>query len=132
MRKRHLSNMFVRDTPAERKLEAALAVDLRTANKWRIASRLLRSRLLSGCVALAYVLLVLLRTGSLESVFRVTLFLLLPVVCIWFPDGMGNLTGISCGLGRPAITYRTPGDLVAVGGWLLLLCQIVAVLIAYR
>jgi Zn-finger nucleic acid-binding protein len=119
-------------TPAERRLAVALADELREAGRWRLARNLLRSRLLSGCVAIAYIVVVLMRGGSVESAVRLTLFLLLPVSCIWFPDAMGNLTGVSFGLCRPTVTARTPGDFVAIGGWLLLLCPIMAALIACR
>lgn len=115
-------------SPAARRLEAALADELRIANRWRLAVPLLRSRLLSGCVAIAYLLMALLGAGSLESAVRLALFLMLPLACIWFPDGMGSLTGVAFGLGRPTITHKTPGDFVALGGWLLLLCPIAVAL----
>ena len=118
-------------TPATRRLEAALADELRKSNRFRLAKNLLRSRLLSGCVVIAYVLVALIRTGSLVFVLRRTPVLLLSVLCLWLPDAMGSLTGVSFGFGR-RITHRTPGDFVAVGGWLLLLCLILVVLIARR
>jgi hypothetical protein len=104
---------------------------MRASNRLRFAGRLLRSRLFSGIVAIASLLVVVLATGSLESVFSLFLFLLLPMVCIWFPDAMGNLTGISLGLARPMITHTTPGDFVAIAGWLLLLSPVVAALFVF-
>ena len=116
-------------TPAIQRLANALADEMRTSNRLQFARRLLRSRLLSGIVAIGYILVVLLATGSLQSVLSLIVFLLLPMVCIWFPDGMGNLKGIRLGLARPMITHTTPGDFVAIGGWLLLLCPVVVALI---
>ena len=116
-------------TPAIRVLENAFANEIRESNRLWFARHLLRSRLLSGIVAIGYICFVLLTTGNLQSVVSMVLFLLLPVACIWFPDAMGDLKGISLGLGRPMITDKTPGDFVAIGGWLLLLCPIVMALI---
>jgi len=118
-------------TPAIQSLANAIAGEIRRSNRRQFARRVLRSRLLSGMGAIGYLLVALLATPSLEPVLRLTAFLLLPVTCIWFPDAMGNLQGISLGLGRPMITQSTPGDFVALGGWMLLLCPLVVALIAY-
>lgn len=115
--------------PAIQRLGDALADDIRASNRLRFTCGLLRSRLLSGIVAIGYLFFVVLAAGSLRSVLSLLLFLSLPMMCIWFPDTMGNLKGISLGLGRPTITHTTPGDLVAIGGWLLLLCPVVVALI---
>jgi Zn-finger nucleic acid-binding protein len=116
-------------SPAIQRLSDALADEIRASNRLQFARRLLRSRLLSGMVASFYLLFVVLATGSLEAVVRLILFLVLPIVCIWFPDKIGNLKGISLGLARPMITHETPGDFVAIGGWLLLLCPAVALIV---
>jgi CDP-diglyceride synthetase len=81
----------------------------------------LLSKALSMVAATGFVLLVFALTGSGESAFRALLFVLLPLMCIWFSDTMGRLTGISMGLGRPVITESTPGVFVAIGGWILLI-----------
>ncbi|GAA5505386.1 hypothetical protein [Novipirellula caenicola] len=78
------------------------------------------SKTLSMVVATGFVLLVFTMTGSGESAFRALLVVLLPLMCIWFSDAMGRLTGLSMGLGRPVITESTPGVFVAIGGWILL------------
>lgn len=44
---------------------------------------------------------------------------------------MGNLVGITLGHGYPVINQRTPGDFVAIGGWILLLSPLAAVLFIY-
>ena len=118
-------------TPAIRALGNAFAQEMRRSNRWRFARRVLRSRLLSAVVAIVYLVVASLVTANPGLVLRLTAFLLLPMTCIWFPDAMGSLKGISLGLGRPRITRTTPGDFVAFGGWILLLCPAVVALIAY-
>lgn len=76
------------------------------------------SRMLSGIVALAY-LITAFTLGGGELALRLFIFLLLPLACIWFSDAMGGYTGF-IGLGKPAVTRETPGCIIAAGGWLLL------------
>ena len=90
----------------------------------RTIRSLLRSRPLSAAVALAYLLCVYVATNELEAVVYTLAFLLLPLVCIWYPDEMGRLTGISMGIGRPVIMQPTPGDFVAFGGWVLIAASV--------
>ncbi len=78
----------------------------------------MKSRILSGIVAVAY-LVGAYFTADAETMWKVGLFLILPLACIWFSDAMGAYTGV--GFGRGAITSTTPGCLVAFGGWLVLL-----------
>ena len=44
--------------------------------------------------------------------------LLLPLACIWFGDELGEYVGAVPG---PAVTRKSPGWMVKVGGWVLLL-----------
>lgn len=81
-------------------------------------SQNMNSRLISGIIAIAYLVAAYL-TADGETTFKVGLFLILPLACIWFGEAMGGYTGI--GMGRGAITTKTPGCLVTAGGWLLLL-----------
>ena len=121
---------YCRGTPAMNALVNPLADEARRARKWQVLRETLRSRLLSGVVALTYLLVALLSTGKLEAVFGMTRFLLLPMFCIWFPDAMGRRKGVSIGLGCPVITETTPGDCIAFGGWLLLALPAVVMWIA--
>lgn len=82
-----------------------------------------KSRFLSFVVAVGY-LIAAYFGGGWELVWRAAIFLILPLACIWFGDAMGSYTGI--GMGRGAITSPTPGWLVALGGWLLLLMPVIA------
>lgn len=112
-------------SPAEQRLGQALGAELRTENRLRWAREWLRSRALSTSFAVFY-LLIAAQSGGLSLVLQATLFLVWPLACIWFPDGMGNLVGVSLGYFRPVITQQTPGDFVAIGGWILLLSPLVA------
>lgn len=48
--------------------------------------------------------------------------LLLPMACIWFGDELGEYIGALPG---PGITRKSPGWMVKIGGWVLLLLPIV-------
>lgn len=88
----------------------------------------MKSRLISGIIGLVYLVGAYLAFDG-ETAFKVGIFLILPLACIWFSDAMGGYTGV--GMGRGAITSTTPGCLVAFGGWLLLfLPVIVGVIVA--
>ncbi len=75
------------------------------------------NRILSGLLAGTYVVLALF-SGGAEAAFKVALFLVLPLACIWFSEAMGGYTGPTW---RAAITAPTPGVFVCIAGWLLLL-----------
>jgi hypothetical protein len=75
------------------------------------------NRILSGLLTAAYVVVALCGGGS-EVAFKVALFSVLPLACIWFSEAMGGYTGPSW---RGAITAPTPGLFVCIAGWLLLL-----------
>ena len=57
--------------------------------------------------------------------FQVMGYFLLPLACIWYGDEMGEYVGNFPG---PAINRRTPGWMVKVGGWFLLLLPALIVL----
>lgn len=63
--------------------------------------------------------------GGSDWTWRLAIFLILPLACIWFSDAMGGYTG---GLGRGAITSRTPGWFVAFGGWMMLLMLVIVLI----
>jgi hypothetical protein len=63
-----------------------------------------------------------------EGFVRCLGYLLLPMGSIWFSEAFGRYTGLS-GLIGPYITHPTPAVFVAIGGWLLLVAPLVAVLI---
>ncbi|MCC6694547.1 MAG: hypothetical protein IT365_02850 [Candidatus Hydrogenedentes bacterium] len=85
------------------------------------------NRILSGFIAVVYLVAAYLAGGG-EATFKLALYLILPLACIWFSDAMGGYTGSSLGA-QPSITESTPGCFVAFGGWLLLLLPLIAWLI---
>ena len=111
-------------SPTIQRLGQAFGEEIRAENWWRLARTWLRSRWLSASIAVLYLLTAVL-TGGLQSLLQAALFLVWPLACIWFPDGMGNLVGVSFGNVWPVVTQPTPGDFVAVGGWILLLSPLV-------
>ena len=90
------------------------------------------SRFFSLVIAAAYLSIVLFMPGHrsipgrIGAVLAVAGYLLLPLLCIWFGDQMGNYTGTLPG---PAINKPTPGCLVTIGGWVLLLLPVIILLI---
>ncbi|MDA7541648.1 hypothetical protein N8639_02280 [bacterium] len=79
-------------------------------------------------VAIIGLLSVYALTQEPGAIFTLLAALILPVACIWFPDELGTVTGISLGLGQPQISEPTPGIVVAIGGWILLLTITIAVI----
>jgi hypothetical protein len=78
--------------------------------------------LLSLFVVLAYVGVATVVAGP-PLTLRVVAFLVLPMLCIWFPDVMGSFTG-----GR--VTRRSPASFVSFFGWVILfLPMIVGILL---
>ena len=75
------------------------------------------NRILSGLVAVIYVVAASF-SGGAEAAFKAFLFLILPLACIWFSDAMGGYVGPTP---RGAITSPTPGSIICIAGWLLLL-----------
>ena len=71
------------------------------------------------------------RCGGDRAVARVHVaaYYILPLACIWFADGMGSYTGRWSWLFGLTSMQSTPGDAVALGGWLLLLLPIVMLLV---
>ena len=54
----------------------------------------------------------------ITDLFLVGVALFFPLVCIWFGDELGDYVGTLPG---PAINRTTPGWMVELGGWILLL-----------
>jgi hypothetical protein len=90
------------------------------------------SRVFSLVIAAGYLSFFLFAPGQISAerrigtVLAVAGYLLIPLLCIWFGDEMGNYTGALPG---PAINKATPGCLVKVAGWVLLFFPIIVLLI---
>jgi hypothetical protein len=91
----------------------SLSVGLHTTMDW--------NRLLSGLLAAIYIITAFAEAGA-EAGLKVVGFVILPLACIWFGDEMGDYIGQS---GSGYITQKSPGFLVCILGWLLLLFPIV-------
>jgi len=85
------------------------------------------NRLLSVLVAVTYIVFAAIHGGA-EMAFKVVVFLILPLACIWFSDAMGAYTGFFP-LGDYPVTQQSPGILVCVVGWVVLLMPVVIVII---
>lgn len=86
---------------------------------------ILTSRGLSLVVASIYlgVTIYFAQQGMLvAALLKVGSGLLFPLACIWFGDEMGDYVG---SLPGPAITRTTPGWMVELGGWILLLLPVI-------
>ena len=87
-------------------------------------SSLITSRLLSVLIVLAYAVVFLIAAvdRSANEVVRTLLpivgYFIFPLACIWYGDEMGEYVGTLPG---PAINRQTPGWMVKLGGWFLLL-----------
>jgi hypothetical protein len=88
-----------------------------------------RGKRLSLVVAISYIVIGVILKATVGDLLRVCMVLLLPLACIWFSDGMGRFTGFSP-IGQMNISTESPGCLVALGGWILLLLPIFAGIIA--
>ena len=90
------------------------------------------SRFFSLVIAAGYLSFVIFAPAQVSTerrigtVLAVAGYLVLPLLCIWFGDEMGNYTGTLPG---PAINKTTPGCLVTFIGWVLLLLPVVLLLI---
>jgi hypothetical protein len=85
------------------------------------------NRIVSGLLAVIYIAAACV-TGGGEAGFKVLGFVILPLACIWFSEAMGGYTGPS---GSIWVNAPTPGVIVCILGWLLLLLPVVFVIIAW-
>ena len=86
------------------------------------------SRVLSALIAIAY-LGYAVHTSDVELFLTLFLFLLVPVVCIWFPEVMGDYVGY--GLGTVGVTKESPAGCVWLVGWVVLLLPLLMVAIVW-
>jgi hypothetical protein len=87
-----------------------------------------KNRILSALVAVTYIVGAFV-TGGGEASCKVLLFVILPLACIWFSDAMGGYTGPTTS--SMAITSPSPGVIVCILGWLVLLLPIIMGIIIY-
>lgn len=68
-------------------------------------------------LATIYIIGALVMSGA-EGGLKALGFVILPLACVWFGDAMGRYTGPTTMIN---ITAPTPGLIVCIAGWLLLL-----------
>ena len=86
-----------------------------------------KSRIASSVLAAIYIAVGFTKEGGAGG-FKVLAMVLLPLACIWFGDAMGGFTGPA---GSVGITAPSPGVVINILGWLLLLLPIIMVIIGY-
>lgn len=117
---------FLQGSPAVNRYADALAKKVLEDHSENRGIRLLKWRPLSGSVALLY-LFVAAWSKQPESVIRTGLFLMIPLLCIWYSDFMGKYCGMLMSL-RAAITKESPPAFILIGGWVVLLLPIIMTL----
>ncbi len=75
-------------------------------------------RVASGIIAALYLLIASLSNQAMFM--RFVFFLPIPIVCVWYPEVLGGITGAILP-DRPAITRVPPAKIVYLLGWALLL-----------
>lgn len=85
------------------------------------------NKIVSLILSVIYLIIAFFNGGS-ELLIKTFLFLLLPLACIWFGEEMGKYTGPTFGI-KPHITKESPGCLVVLMGWVLLILPLVLFII---
>jgi hypothetical protein len=88
------------------------------------------NKILSGLVAIIYIVIAAIHGGA-EMAFKIGIFLILPLGCIWFSDAMGGYVGLGLMAFDYPITKQSPGLLVCIMGWVVLLLPIIAGVLIY-
>ena len=92
------------------------------------------SRVVSALIALGYAAVIFLAAPPdsasevVVMLLKLTGYLILPLACIWYGDEMGEYVGTFPG---PAINRTTPGWMVKLGGWFLLLLPAIIALFVF-
>lgn len=113
--------------------ELLLLPTFQSENRWQRASGIVKSPFWACGTAIALgVCCLLLAAHPAQSTIFFFTRAVLPILCIWQCDWLGQFTGIGFRLAGPRITEKTPPLAVAMGGWLLLLASFVAALLKFR
>ena len=88
------------------------------------------NRILSGLVSVTYIVLAAIHGGA-EMAFKIGIFVVLPLGCIWFSDAIGGYVGLGLMAFDYPITKQSPGILVCTMGWVVLLLPVIVGIIAY-
>lgn len=85
-------------------------------------------RKISLAIAIVYLILAF-ALGGLEWSLITLGLLIVALALIWFGEEMGDYIGGFHRIGKPYITKRSPGSLVSLFGWALLLLPIFVMLL---
>ena len=89
------------------------------------------SRVASLFVAAAFIAFMVYLQGQ-KGIVSGIYYLALPMACIWLSDVMGDFTETRMGrIAGPEITKATPGCIVHVAGWLLLIVVVITKVYLY-
>jgi hypothetical protein len=88
------------------------------------------NKILSALVAITYIVIAVVH-GEAKPAFEFAIFLILPLGGIWFSDAMGGYVGLGLMEFGAPITNRSPGIMVCIMGWVVLLLPIIAGIIIY-
>lgn len=96
-----------------------MGASAQTLGVLRAAMQITIGKILALLIALGYLIAMAIHAGSVTvEVFKGFVALLLPLALIWFPDGLGSMTGY---VGRGGnINTETPSILVSITGWFFL------------
>ena len=86
------------------------------------------ARKVSLGIAIVYLIAALIY-GGWELLLIAAIVLIMPVAMIWFGDEIGEYVRGFHRIGKPYITKRSPGSLVSLFGWALLLAPIVIIIL---
>lgn len=103
--------------PSDR-MGQAVANEFSRKSKLGKLAELIQSRRLAALFVLVVLTIVALNGGSPLGMFVCLVF---PLICIWFPEALGNITGIRYGLAGPMKLQPTPAIAVALAGWIVML-----------
>jgi hypothetical protein len=83
------------------------------------------NRKLSGLLVLAYIVGAYLDINA-EAAFKVMIGCIFPLACIWFAEAMGGYVGPTTMIN---ITNQSPGMVVCILGWVILLLPVFVMII---
>jgi hypothetical protein len=83
------------------------------------------NRTLSGLFAVIFVAAAWVGGGA-EVGFKAAIFVVLPLACIWFGEAMGGYIGPTP---HGAITSPTPGLLICILGWVILILPVIFLIV---
>ena len=88
---------------------------------WDKFGRYIKSKIAASLFVVFSLVVMVVKGGNFEQVSSMATVLFFPLAMICFSDVLGRLTRVRFGMFRPQITTSTPGVMVALAGWILML-----------